>query len=338
MKGVVFKGNKKLEIKSFPDPTPSDDEVVVEIKASGMCGSDLHTYRSEIPSITIAGHEPCGVIVARGNSIPNHIAPLGARVMVHHYDGCRKCSNCLGGWTQLCDDGPTVFGRTDHGAHAHYMKVPLRTLVELPDTLSFIEGAAISCGTGTAYGAIKRISMQAGSKVAVFGQGPVGLSVTMLGVAMGVEIIAIDIDAGRLKAAGKFGATTLINSSEEDPVLRIKELTRGLGVDYAIECSGNPIASVAAVKSAKKWGTVCLVGIGKSATFDIYNDIIHKQLTLMGSWTFSISGQSDCAKFVAEKQLPIEELFTNKFTLEEAEKAYNLFDTKATGKMVLLPS
>ena len=149
MKGVVFLGDRKLELREFPDPSPEPDEVIVEIKASGVCGSDLHAFRADEPNDIIAGHEPCGTVVARGSAIPDHIVPKDARVMVHHYDGCRQCNNCLEGWTQLCDEGSIVFGRTGHGAHADYMRVPARTLVALPDSLTFEEGAAISCGTGT---------------------------------------------------------------------------------------------------------------------------------------------------------------------------------------------
>ena len=161
MKGVVFTGNRKLELREFPDPEPGGDEVVIEIRASGMCGSDLHVYRAPECGGFIAGHEPCGVVVARGSAVPERIAPRDSRMMVHHYDGCRCCPNCLSGWTQLCDEGSVVYGRTGHGAHARYMKIPTRTLVPLPDALSFVEGAAISCGTGTAYGALRRMKRAA---------------------------------------------------------------------------------------------------------------------------------------------------------------------------------
>ena len=91
MKAVYFPGNRRTELRDAPDPTPGPDEVVLEIRASGMCGSDLHTYRSETGSSCIIGHEPCGVVVARGASVDPRLAPEGARMMVHHYDGCRAC-------------------------------------------------------------------------------------------------------------------------------------------------------------------------------------------------------------------------------------------------------
>lgn len=340
MQGVVFTGNRELELRDFPDPSPADDEVIIEIKASGMCGSDLHVYRSPDGqgAKNIAGHEPCGVVLERGSGVHQRFAPDGARVMVHHYDGCRTCSNCLQGWTQLCDEGSVVYGRTGHGAHARYMKIPARTLVPLPDALSFEEGAAVSCGTGTAFGAIKRMHMQGGSTLAVFGQGPVGLSATMLGAAMGARVLAVDVVDDRLERAKDFGADAVINAARDDAVEMIKELTSGLGADYAMECCGLPEPSVAAVRSARTWGTVCFVGMGPEVAYDVSADIIKKQLTLLGSWTFSATGQKDCANFVAERQLPVRNLFTHRFKLEDAEEAYKLFDTQTTGKGVILPS
>lgn len=131
MKGVVFLGDRKLELMDFPDPTPGPDEVVLEIKASGMCGSDLHFYRASSSkeggaqslglggdgSPVIAGHEPCGVVAARGTAVPVAQAPLGARVMCHHYSGCGICPGCRSGWSQLCSEDIVVYGVTGHGAH-----------------------------------------------------------------------------------------------------------------------------------------------------------------------------------------------------------------------------
>lgn len=339
MKGVVFTGNRKLELRDFPDPEPSEDDVVIEIRASGMCGSDLHVYRSDgdLVGKVIAGHEPCGVVLERGKAVPERLARKGARIMVHHYDGCRTCSNCMSGWTQLCDEGSVVYGLSGHGAHARYMKVPARTLVGLPDALSFTTGAAISCGTGTAYGAIKRMTMQGGTTLAVFGQGPVGLSATMLAATMGVRVIAVDIADERLERAKEFGADIVINSAKDDPVTAIRDMTGG-GADYTLECTGVPEASASCVQSARTWGTVCFVGMGSApAQYDVTNDIIKRQLTMLGSWTFSASGQRECAHYVAEHNLPVDKLFTHTFKLDGAEEAYKLFDTQTTGKAVILP-
>src|SRR5688572_1191897 len=225
MRGIVFLGNRKLEIQSFPDPTPGPGEVVLEMKASGMCGSDLKFYRSApgaaqaalglgtLKDPFIAGHEPCGVVVARGPGVSEREAPTGQRVMDHHYAGCGACTHCRLGWSQLCRAGITVYGVTAHGGHADYLKVPVRTLVELPEELSFPEGAAVACGTGTAYGALRRMRIAGGDTLAVFGQGPVGLSATLLGNAMGARVIAVETAPERLRLAKDFGADAVVDAA-----------------------------------------------------------------------------------------------------------------------------
>lgn len=337
MKGVVFTGNRNLEIRSFEDPAPGPDEVVLEIRASGICGTDLHYYREPAPEDRIRGHEPCGVVVARGAMVDPAFAPEGARMMVHHYDGCRTCPNCMTGWTQLCDQGSIVYGRNGDGAHAHYMKVPVRTLVPLPEALSFVEGAAVSCGTGTAWGALRRMNVPGGATIAVIGQGPVGLSATMLASAMGARVIAVDIAPDRLDRALDFGADALIDATE-GLTEQLRGLTGGLGVSHVMECSGSGKATEEALAATRTWGTLCLVGLGATATFATGPGVILRQATVIGSWTFSITGQKECAEFCAERSLPVEDLFTHRFTLDDAEGAYRLFDTQTTGKAVILPN
>jgi D-arabinose 1-dehydrogenase-like Zn-dependent alcohol dehydrogenase len=129
------------------------------------------------------------------------------RAMQHHYRGCGVCPHCATGWMQLCVEGVAeVYGITGHGAHAKYMKCPARTLVELPEELSFETGAAISCGTGTAWGALQRLGLQGDHTIAIFGQGPVGLSATQLAAHMGARVIALDTSVERLARAREFGA------------------------------------------------------------------------------------------------------------------------------------
>jgi threonine dehydrogenase-like Zn-dependent dehydrogenase len=345
MRGIVFTGNRQLELRDFPDPTPGPGEVVLEIKASGMCGSDLKFYRAdgnETASLglggsgkkVIAGHEPCGVIAALGPGVSPNEGRVGQRVMNHHYEGCGHCKHCRVGWSQLCKAGITVFGATGDGAHAKYMKVPARTNVPLPDELTFEEGAAVSCGTGTAYGALKRIDVSGRDTLAVFGQGPVGLSATMLGVAMGARVIAVDIAPERLALAKEFGADAVVNSRETDPVKAIVELTHGEGAEATMDCTGLPEPRVAAVRSTATWGRMCFVGEGGATSIDVSRDLIRKQLTLVASWTFSSMGQWECARFVADRKIPLGRIFTDHFRLDEAADAYKRFDTQTTGKGV----
>src|SRR5256886_512222 len=347
MRGVVFLGGRKLELREFPDPTPGPGEVVVAMKASGMCGSDLHPYRAVGNAAAalglgggggpvVAGHEPCGVVAARGAGVSEADAPTGQRVMVHHYKGCGRCKHCKVGWAQLCRQGIVVYGMTGHGGHAAYMTVPAYTLVPLPDSLSFEEGAAISCGTGTAYGALKRLDVSGRDTLAVFGQGPVGLSATMLGRAMGARVIAVDVVPERLALAREFGAEHVVNAKDADPVKAIHELTRGEGAETTMDCSGSSEGRLGALQSAGTWGRVAFVGEGGQTTIDVSKHMLRRQLTVHASWTFSAVGQEECARFVADRKIPLKRLLTHRFRLEQADDAYRLFDTQTTGKGVFV--
>lgn len=340
MKAVVFLGEGKIEIRDYPDPQPGPDEVVIRMKASGMCGSDLHHLheprRSE-DRIVIEGHEPCGVVEAVGSAVRPQDARAGDRVMVHHYDGCRKCEHCRSGWTQLCDEGPIVYGGLNgNGAHADFMKVPAHSLIKLHDDMSFKSGAAVACGSGTAYAAIKRIDLAGDETVAVWGQGPVGLSVTMFAKAMGARVIALDVGTERLEMARKFGADILINPTTDDPIKAIRDVTRaGMGADKAIECSAHVTARTQAIQSTRTWGITCMIGFGGDIHFQS-SDIILKNRSVVGALTFSKNLQADCADFVMERKIDVDALFTHEFRLEQAEEAYRLFDQKKIGKGVFL--
>jgi threonine dehydrogenase-like Zn-dependent dehydrogenase len=348
MRGVVFLGSRKVELRNFPDPTPGPGEVVIEMKASGMCGSDLKFYRSPPGEAQkalglggnaepfIAGHEPCGVVVARGPGVSEREAPIGQRVMDHHYSGCGACQHCRVGWSQLCRAGITVYGVTAHGGHAQFLKVPARTLVALPEELSFAEGAAVACGTGTAYGALRRMRIAGGDTLAVFGQGPVGLSATLLGAAMGARVIAVETGAERLALAREFGADATIDFSKQDAVQALKDLTHGEGVNLALDCTGVAAARRAAVRCVKTWGTACYVGEGGDVTLDVSPDLLRRQVTLVGSWTFSAMGMLECARFVADNKIDLEKIFSHRWKLEQADEAYRSFDTQTTGKGVFL--
>jgi len=350
MKGVVLPGDRKVEIREFPDPVPGPGEVVLEIKASGMCGSDLKFYRAsggasslglgKTSGPIIAGHEPCGVVAAIGPEVSDRQARVGMRVMQHHYRGCGVCEHCSTGWMQLCVEGVAeVYGVTGHGAHARYMKCPARTLVPLPEELSFEAGAAISCGTGTAWAALHRLGLQGDHTIAIFGQGPVGLSATQLASALGARVIALDVSDERLARAKELGADTLINPRRTaDVVQAIRELTRGRGAHLCLEASSSPQARVEAVRCVRTWGKVCYVGEGDTVTLEVSPDLLRRQVTLIGSWTFSTVGQAECARFIADRGIDVDRLFTHRWRLDQAEEAYRLFDSQTAGKGVMHPS
>ncbi|MGE0487021.1 MAG: zinc-binding dehydrogenase [Gammaproteobacteria bacterium] len=353
MRGVVFKGNRVLEVRDFPDPTPGPNEVVIEIKASGLCGSDLKFYReppevvlaalgfkdfaarglAEVPPI-IAGHEPCGIVAAVGTGVDPRTFKVGDRVVQFHYSGCGVCDSCRGGWTQMCATGATIYGATAHGGHAHYMLAPANTLVHLPDEISFAAGAAIGCGTGTAFAALRRADVNGLDTLAVFGLGPIGQSAIQFARVMGARVIAVDVAAERLATAQALGAHHVVDASHDDPVAAIRELTGGQGASVALECAGVPAARAAATKALGRWGRVVLVGLGGNLELDASPDIVIKQVTIFGSYTFSNVGLGECVRFVADHGIDVDRLFSDRWQLEDAAQAYAEFDKQTRGKAV----
>ena len=344
MKGITFTGNRALEVADFPDPTPGPRDVVLEIGASGMCGTDLGAYRSpngrmpvgesRVDGPVIAGHEPCGVVVAVGSAVHHDEATVGDRVMNHHYDGCGACRHCRTGWTQMCLAGAVAYGYGGHGAHAKYMVVPAHSLVPLPEQLSFQAGAAVACGTGTAYGALKRIGLAGDETVAIFGQGPVGLSATLLAVEMGARVVAVEPSAARRQEALAWGAEVAIDPGADDPVQVVMGLTNGEGADKTVDCTSSVDARRAAVQSTRIWGTSCMVGVGGELRVEVSPDVIFRQLSIVGHWTFSKTIQADCADFIAERDIDLDRIFTHQWDINQAAEAYSLFDEGNTGKGV----
>ncbi|MFT9474811.1 zinc-dependent alcohol dehydrogenase family protein [Streptomyces sp. Mo3] len=341
MQGAVFLGDRTVELRDFPDPQPGPGEVVVAIKASGMCGSDLHVYREQPGRATtsgehINGHEPAGVVHAVGPGVSPDTARIGDRVMVHHYIGCTRCDHCRSGWPQMCTGQPfRAFGTQEHGGHAPLMRVPAATLVPLDDTLSFEAGAAIGCGTGTAWGGLERLGDIGGKTLAVFGQGPVGLSATMLATARGARVVAIDPEPARRDHAQRFGAVAVIDPTAVQAPDTLRELTEGDGVPLVLETSGASSAIRDGIAGLAPWGKVCLVGLGGEARFGTV-DVHRSQMTLMTSWTMSIVQQRQCAAFIARNKLPVDDLFTHRWRLDQVVEAYQEFDRQAAGKAAIV--
>jgi threonine dehydrogenase-like Zn-dependent dehydrogenase len=343
MRGLIFLGGREVALREFPDPVAGPGDVVLAIKASGMCGSDLHSYRAapdparHASDYIIGGHEPAGIVTAVGPGVPGTVAQVGDRVMVHHYRGCGACTECRSGWSQLCTTGEMgLFGGNRHGAHAPYMTVPAATLLPLPASLSFSAGAAIACGTGTAWGGLRRLQLTGRETIVIVGQGPVGLSATMLAAAQGARVIALDISAERLGRSARFGAWATINPAQENPVEAILALTGGRGAELALETSGSTRGAADALAALGVWGRACFLGIGAQVHFDV-KEYMARQVTVMTSWSMSSVGQLECADFVVKRGIEVDQLFTDRWNLEEAVAAYAKFDQQSAGKGVFLP-
>jgi threonine dehydrogenase-like Zn-dependent dehydrogenase len=155
---------------------------------------------------------------------------------------------------------------------------------------------------------------------------------------MGARVIALDVSAERRALAKEFGAEEVIDARSNDPVTAIRDLTHGEGAHKTLDASSAPEARAASVRAVRSWGTACFVGERGQVTLDVSPDLLRRQVTLVGSWTFSKQGQADCAEFVADRRVAVDKLFTHRWRLDQAEEAYRLFDTQTTGKGVILPS
>lgn len=341
MKGVVFRGDRVAEVREFPEEEPGPGHVLLRMRASGICGSDLHNYRAPASEIrnpdNRVGHEPCGEVVAVGPGVTR--ARVGDRVMNHHYLGCGHCRYCRMGYQQLCSDPDFkrgYYGGTLHGGHGDYMVCHERTCVPLPDELTYEVGAMLACGSSTAYLALLKLAVSGRDVLAVFGQGPVGVAATMLGAAMGARVIAVDISEARLKLARQAGAWKTVNPNDGDSVEQIRSLTGGEGADATIEAVGLPITRKQSATAARVFGRSALVGERGQAVYDATPDIIHRHLTIYGSWTVSMFGMEEAAQFVVDRQVPLHELISDRVVIEDAVDAYRRFDRQDSGKMVIV--
>ena len=156
---------------------------------------------------------------------------------------------------------------------------------------------------------------------------------------MGARVIALDVSPERLARAKEFGAAETINPAETEDVVRaVKDLTHGLGAHLSLDASSSADARAQAVRCVRTWGKACFVGEGGSVSLDVSPDLLRRQVTLIGSWTFSTMGQAECAQYVADRGVDVDKLFTHRWKLDQAKEAYELFDQQSSGKGVLLPA
>lgn len=346
MRGVLLPGSEKAVVETFPIQEPGLGEVLIEMRASALCGSDLE-YIYKVPEEMrgkpvlgvvalpdkIPGHEPCGVVVKLGEGVRN--LKVGDRVAVYHISGCGVCKYCRSGWQIICSGRHTTYGFDRHGGDADYMVADEKDCVILPASLSYAVGAYCSCGAGTAYQVTKRLGISGLDDVVIFGVGPVGLAAVLFSSFEGGRVIAVDVNEERLALAKEIGAKHVINPKKNDPVEEVKRLTNGEGASVTLDCSANPQARIAALECAKIWGRTAFVGEGNTTTIDPSPQILHKELTLIGSWVFSLPSMMELLEYIDRYRLPLDRLITDRFKIEQAPEAFKRFAKGGTaGKAV----
>jgi len=345
MTGAILPGNSTVELKNFTVPTPGHGEVLLRVKSSTICGSDIRAiYRQHTgkgpegyqPGM-IAGHEPCGQIVQAGPGCRRF--KEGDRVIVYHISGCGVCNDCRRGYMISCTSEKyrRAYGWQRDGGMAEYLLAEEKDLVLLPDELSYSDGAQVACGFGTCYEGLEKIGISGNDAVLVTGLGPVGLATAMLARAMGARlIIGTDIAPERLALAKDKGLCDHVLASGPDNVAQVRALTAGAGVEKAIDCSANDKARLTCIQATRKWGKVCFIGEGGTVTFQPSADIIHDQKTIYGSWVTNIWRMEELVERIVRWGIHPEDLITHRFALDKVSDAYSLMDAGRCGKVAVV--
>lgn len=344
MRGATLPGNSTVVMKDFPVPAPGHGEVLIKMKSSTICGSDIraiyHEHLGKGPEgyqDVIAGHEPCGQILTCGPGTRRF--KEGDRVIIYHISGCGVCNDCRRGYMISCtsEEYRKAYGWQRDGGMAPYLIAEEKDLVFLPDELTYTDGAQVACGFGTVYEGIEKIGISGNDAVLVTGLGPVGLATLMLAKALGAsKLIGIDIVEERMQLARDLGIADHVLKAGPDNLNEIMKLTGGNGCEKAIDCSANSQARLTCIQATRKWGKICFVGEGGTVEFQPSPDIIHDQKTIYGSWVTSIWKMEELVERIVRWGIHPEDLVTHRFPLEKADEAYALMASGKCGKVAVV--
>lgn len=346
MAGAVLPGNSTAVVKEYPIPQPGHGQLLVRIGASGICGSDLsYIYREHKTHVgqdgpaykgVIAGHEPSGQIVEAGPGCKRFA--VGDRVIVYHIVGCGFCIDCRSGNYISCTraDVREAYGWQRDGGHAEYILVEESTCVPLPDELTYVDGALIACGFGTAYEGLLRTAVSGNDEFCVVGLGPVGLAAGMLAKAMGAKkVVGIELAVHRREFAASLGIFDHVIEAGSAAGDEVRAVTAGRGCSVTMDCSGSAPGRTAAIDAVAVWGRLSLVGEGGQLQTEVSDNLLHKQLTIFASWVTSVQSMERLATNIVEWGISPRSIVSNVFPLSEADAAYNLAASGQVGKVVL---
>lgn len=343
MTGVVLPGNSTVELREYPVPVPGHGQVLIAMKASSICGSDIRAiYREHLGKgpegyqNVIAGHEPCGQVVRVGPGCRRFRE--GDRAVVYHISGCGVCDECKHGYMISCrSEHRAAYGWQRDGGHAAFLLAEENTLVKLPDSMTYVDGALCACGYGTSYEALSRMQVSGKDRLLVTGLGPVGLAAAQLGQALGVtEVIGTDISPGRRAMAMDLGLVDHALPADDSALDAIMDLTGGWGCEATIDCSGAAAARLLALQATRDWGRCAYVGEGGDVTFEVSKCLIHKQITLYGSWVTSLKHLEELVERVDRWGIHPDVTCTERLPLNQAAEAYRVAAEGQTGKVAIV--
>ena len=340
MRGAYLPGDRTVELREVPDPTPGHGQVVVRVRASTICGSDLRAiYRehlghgAEAYQDVVAGHEPCGDVVEVGPGCSR--VRVGDRVVLYHISGCGQCEQCRRGYLIGCESASrAAYGWQRDGGHADLLLADETTCVLLPEPLTHLDGACVACGFGTAYEGLCRAEVSGRDVVLITGMGPVGLAAGLMAGKLGSPLrIGVDVSPSRLELASSLGAVDAVVPAGDDALEQVLELTGGKGCEVTLDASGAASARLTALQATRPWGRCVLIGEGGRLELDVSPVLIHPQLTVHGSWVTSTWRMEQLVEQLVRWDLHPEVTVTDRFALDEVARAYELADAGTGGKV-----
>ena len=327
MKAVFYAGNGRIEVREVPTPTAGPGDVLIRMRASVICGSELHDYHGDHGGKGPAGHEGVGEVVTAPTT--SGLA-AGQLVAIQVLSGCGNCERCLAGDPEHC-----TRTRFHGGTHAEFMAVPAMCCRPVPadippDIAVLLGGDAI----GTPYHALTRLGISAADTAAVFGCGPIGLGCIAVLRFFGARILAVEPVAYRRELARQLGAEVSVDPAAEDVVARVRELTGGRGASVTLDCSPEAETVTMALESAAIHARVALIGEKPAASVRPSPQFIRKELTVFGSWYFTGPDYFRILDLY-RRGLDLTGLVTHRFPLAEADHAFALFASRQSGKVLL---
>lgn len=293
MRAAVLRDWNDLAVEEVPVPEPGPGEVLLRVRACGLCGTDLKMVHGAFekrgwpPSLPfVMGHEWSGEVAALGEGLDDLDLAVGDKVVAENHIGCGRCPMCRSGRYNLCEKAGTpgyrLYGHTAPGALAEYAVRPAPMLHRLPDSASPLEGALVNQGSLTVH-ALRRVEFRPGSSAAIFGPGLLGLLTAAVARASGASRLIMVGRGSRLELARQMGCDEVVDYEEEDPVAGIRSRTEGRGVDYAFDCTGNPAVPTQALDAVRRGGKIALLGLtgGKPAQIDV-DRLTLDELDLLG--------------------------------------------------------
>jgi len=321
---------EELRIDSVEEPQVGSDDVLVDIRASGICHSDLN-YRDGMGTVgklpIILGHEIAGSISKTGELVKG--IEVGDRVCVHYVISCGKCSLCRTDRETFCERYQMI-GKDTDGGFAEYIKVPASNVLKLPTALPFEQGCILGCAVSTAYHALKRGRIRAGDTVLVYGVGGLGAQAIQLAKIFKAEkVVAVDISDEKLKLAKKLGADEIVNATTDDPAQRIEEITEGKLADLVLDFIGAQKVIEQEIRCVGKGGRMVLIGIGQDdIRVSPYKTIIGKEMELIGVNDHLRSELAQLIDIVESGKLDLSTSITHRVRLDEVNTGLRILEER----------